>query len=105
MRGLFLTWVQIALETGILLAILLPLSQWLHRRIPARRLCLVWGILALRLLIPVRIEAEIPVPESVLPSVSQTVQAVPDISENVTTAGSRPIQDAPVPVFPDRQIP
>ena len=105
MRGLFLTWVQIALETGILLAVLLPLSRWLHRRIPARRLCLVWGILALRLLLPVRIEAEIPVPESVLPSVSQTVQAVPDISENVTTAGSRPIQDAPVPVFPDRQIP
>ncbi len=60
MTQLFLIFAGISLEAGVLLAILLPLSRWARGRFPAKRLRLVWGVLALRLLVPVRLEMQIP---------------------------------------------
>lgn len=47
--------VQVSVSTGVLIVVLLAVRSHLHTRYSARLLCLLWALLALRLLLPVQL--------------------------------------------------
>ncbi len=80
MAELFVTVAGISVGTSVLIAILLFVSPRLAKRYPARSLCAVWLVLALRLLIPAtfRLPAPVSIPVPELGGYGKQTVAAPD---------------------------
>lgn len=55
MMGALMAVVQVSVSTGAVILVLLGVRSQLHKRYPARLLCIIWALLALRLLLPVQL--------------------------------------------------
>lgn len=84
---------QVSVSTGVVIAALLAVRSRLHKRYPARLLCLIWALLALRLLLPVQltwpagaVQVELPIESSVSDAVTTLAQS-PDEQPLEPSAG------------------
>lgn len=58
MTTLFALYLQASISGSVILLAVLPL-RWLLKKAPRRTLCLLWLLVALRLLLPFRIESPV----------------------------------------------
>ena len=76
MRNLFLTFIEISVSASIVILLLLILAPLLNRQYAAKWNYYIWIMLALRLLIPFRLDLSFPKVEIAIPEQVTTPVAV-----------------------------